>query len=191
MRYLIIYLCLIGCNSIDPIAVEKNTQGTILIRYEKSGFGEDEMYYLKSEKCIVKGIEYDLINWESPSSELIKNLREHSSYRDTTYSSFAYLKLEDESHEHSMHIYHRFREENEIEIIFNFIGDVMKITKKPTDKKYGLYNHYSCPITLDTLNAPFYKLIRVDSFYTTPKEWLESNNYYKSDIISFKVNYCD
>lgn len=181
-----------SCKITNTNFTKKIVEGTAIICYERDVKSNDNLYYLKSQKCLIGKKELDLIDWIAPNSKLDLMLNKYIDYTDMPFSICAfYSKSSNEKVYYSPYIYNWFSDKDEISIIFNFKGTVLQINKVPNDRKYGIYSNYSCPITLDTLNIPFYKIIKIDSCYFAPNNWLKDNNYYKASVDSFNVNFCD
>lgn len=161
----------------------------VLITFEKAG--KDSMYLLKSEKIVINNSYYDLIGWIPPKSDLDLFLKKKGVKDEASISKYAFFQGEQEDRYYSDHLYSWLKDEDEISVILNVIGACTIINKLPSDRKYGNYNHYSCPISIDTINTPYCKIISIDSCYSPNANWLSDNLYYKINKNNFKVNFCD
>lgn len=191
----IFFICTIAvasCKAFTTLSIESEVEGMVIVCYERPVKNSENLYYLKSRKCIVNNRELDLVDWIEPNSELERMLKRYDVDSDVPLSECCFLPKRGEGVEYlSECAYNWLNDEDEITIIFSFKGKVLLINNLPNDRKYGIYNHYSCPIVLDTLNSPFYKILEIDSCFSPSKSWLSDNNYYKAAIDSFNINFCD
>lgn len=191
----ILFFCAItiaSCKVLNTPSIENKAEGVVIVCYERPVKNSDNLYYLKSRKCIVNNRELDLVDWVEPNSELERILKRYGVDSDVSLSKCCFSSAYERGAGHlSECTYNWLNDEDEIYVIFNFKGKVLLMNKLPDDRKYGIYNHYSCPIVLDTLTSPFYKILEIDSCFSPSKGWLNDNNYYKTKIDSFNINFCD
>ena len=126
-----------------------------------------------------------------PTSELGLLLQKRGIEDYSIPSECAAFRIDEEDTYFSEHLYYWLNDEDDLSIIFSIKGRVAVLEKLPKYKKYGIFNHYSCLIVVDTLNVPYCKIIGIDSCYSTNLGWLNDNHYFKANKNSFKVNYCD